>query len=126
MLSVLIVDDEPNIRLLLRRILESLNCSVSEAADVQAAVRILEQMEIDLAFVDVRMPGPDGLWLADNITERFPRTAVVFATGIQELDPRATLRSGVIAYLVKPFRYDDVAEVIRGMQRAEAARPADA
>jgi two-component system OmpR family response regulator len=120
--TVLIVDDEPNIRLLLRRILDSLKCTVFEAADVKSAIAILEQSTVDLAFIDVRMPGPDGLWLADNITERFPRTAVVFATGMQELDPRATLRRGVMAYLVKPFRYEEVADVIRAFERTGSSR----
>jgi YesN/AraC family two-component response regulator len=57
----------------------------------------------DVALVDIRMPGRDGVWLIDRLQEQYPRTAIVIVTGVRALDPRLTLRPGVISYLTKPF-----------------------
>ena len=102
MLRVLIVDDELTARRVLHGYIEDLDCQVFEAVDAIEALETLERVKIDLALLDVRLPGYDGRWLADVVLGRFPETAVAFVTGMDALHPRTTLRKGVIGYLLKP------------------------
>jgi response regulator of citrate/malate metabolism len=54
------------------------------------------------------MPGANGLWLADQIRDQHPTTAIVLATADADIPPTESLRSGIVAYLVKPFRRNQV------------------
>lgn len=110
--TVLVVDDDPGIRNLLATWIGAMGFNVRVAGDAETALREIEAHDIHVALCDVRMPGPDGLWLADHIHGRSPSTAVVFATGLTELDAQYTLRAGVVGYLLKPFRRDDVKAVL--------------
>ena len=56
--------------------------------------------------------GPNGLWLADRIRERHPTTAMILATGDATVPPVQSLRKGIVAYLVKPFRREDVLQAV--------------
>jgi putative nucleotidyltransferase with HDIG domain len=71
-----------------------------------------------VALCDIRMPGHDGLWLAERIRQRYPETAVIMATGVQDVAPAVeSLRQGVIDYLTKPFGRDRLREaVLRGLE----------
>ena len=58
----------------------------------------------DIALCDVNMPGRDGVWLAAQIRERFPTTAVIMATSVDDVDMAvSSLRNDVVDYLLKPF-----------------------
>lgn len=103
MAHVLIVDDDAKVRELLRRFLEPAGYSVAEAETAEEAARSVEQMPPSVAFCDMHMPGANGLWLADQIRAISPATAMVFATGDSEIPPAESLRSGIVAYLVKPL-----------------------
>jgi CheY-like chemotaxis protein len=100
---VLIVDDDAKVRELLRRFLEPAGYSVAEAETAEQAARSVEQTPPAVAFCDLHMPGANGLWLADQIRAISPATAMVFATGDSQIPPVETLRSGIVAYLVKPL-----------------------
>jgi len=113
MKPILVVDDDPGVRALLRRVIEGMGHEVQEAADALAALEVLERTEVGLALCDVRMPGRDGVWLVDQILARFPGTPVALATGLLEMDPTVTLRPGVIGYAVKPFKRAAIAEILR-------------
>jgi putative nucleotidyltransferase with HDIG domain len=102
--SVLIVDDEPGVRHLMRRWLESRGYGVSVASNSDEALAFLEQARVAVVLCDVRMPGRDGLWLTDQLRRDYPETAVVLATGISEIGAAIEgLRQGVVDYLTKPF-----------------------
>jgi len=64
-----------------------------------------------VALVDIRMPGHDGAWLIERLQKSHPGTAIVIITGIVDLDPRLTLRPGVVGYLTKPFESAQVFEL---------------
>jgi len=106
--TVLVVDDEPSIRELLKRILEPEGYVVVTAHDAQSALSAMAEHNPHVVFIDVHMPGADGLWLADQIRERFPTAATVLATADRDIPPVQNVRRGIIQYLVKPFQHRDV------------------
>jgi putative nucleotidyltransferase with HDIG domain len=117
--SVLIVDDENGVRDLMQRWLEAGGYSVTAAATAEEALGRLETSAPPaVALCDIRMPGHDGLWLAERIRQRYPETAVIMATGVQDVAPAVeSLRQGVIDYLTKPFGRDRLREaVLRGLE----------
>ena len=113
---VLVVDDDEGVRRVLSRWVMEMGYTVQAADNADSALDIMREHPVDVALVDVRMPGHDGIWLLDQVRRLFPETAMVLATGLLEMDPMVTLRPGVVGYIVKPFNREDLAQVIkRGM-----------
>jgi CheY-like chemotaxis protein len=75
--SVLVVDDEPGVRHLMRRWLESRGYRVTVAAGADTALELLSAAPMAVALCDLRMPGHDGLWLTDQLRREHPETAVM-------------------------------------------------
>jgi putative two-component system response regulator len=121
--SVLVVDDESAVRDLMSRWLESGGYAVATAGSAEEAVNLLETVPAAVALCDIRLPGHDGLWLADRIRHAFPETAVIMATGVRDVGPAVeSLRHGVVDYLTKPFGRDRLTEAVwRGMEYHTAA-----
>lgn len=113
MTPVLIVDDEPSIRHLVGRWLGDAGYTCAEAADADAALAAMVAKPAAVVFCDVQMPGHDGLWLTRQLRAQYPTTAVVLATGVTNVPPNVSMQSGVLAYLVKPFRRDTVLEALQ-------------
>lgn len=123
MAVVLIVDDEPKVRALLRRVLEAAGHQTLEAEHAASALDTLAAHSANVVLCDVDMPGQDGLWLARRIREKHPTLPVVFATGQDMLPSTDTLRDGVVAYVLKPFeRAALLAAVQRAVDWHEAAK----
>lgn len=116
--SVLVVDDENVVRELMARWLQSGGYTVASAADADQALSLIENKTPAVALCDIRMPGHDGLWLADRIRRNHPETAVIMATGVQDVDAAVeSLRQGVVDFLTKPFDRERVRDaVIRGYE----------
>jgi len=104
MTSVLIVDDEPAVRDLMARWVTALGMRPQTAASADAALATLRTQHFDLAFVDVMMPGHDGLWLAAEMRRDHPGTAVVIATAYTELLGTDAALAPIADLLVKPFQ----------------------
>lgn len=102
--TVFIADDESIIRLDLKEILESAGYDVvGEAARGDDALTLIRQLEPDLALLDIKMPGLDGIEVANKIQDL--KTTVVLLTAFSQRDLIESARdAGVVAYLVKPFR----------------------
>jgi two-component system phosphate regulon response regulator PhoB len=104
--TVLIADDEPSLRVLLRAALWGENYDVVEAADGDDAWQRLLDGPPDLAILDLRMPGRGGVELARAIraepTLAATRVIVLTASTAPE-DARAALAAGADRYLTKPF-----------------------
>ena len=121
--TILVVDDEPSIRELLRRILETAGYIVVTAHDAPSALTAAAEHDPHVAFLDVHMPGADGLWLANQFRDQFPTVATVLATGDVNISPFENVRRGIIQYLTKPFRPDEVlSAAVDGIQWAAALR----
>ncbi len=121
--SVLVVDDELGVRDLLTRWLENIGVSVMTAGNAEEALGHLASLTPAVAVCDIRMPGKDGLWLAARIRQQCPETAVIMATGMQDIGPAVqSLRQGVIDYLTKPFGRARLQEAVsRGIEWHRAA-----
>jgi DNA-binding NtrC family response regulator len=116
--SILVVDDETGIREVIARWLAGGGYDVETAENAGEALKRVHQRAPAVALCDVRMPGQDGLWLAGQIRHDAPETAVIMATGVQDIGSAVTsLRHGVIDYLTKPFGRDRLREsVTRGIE----------
>lgn len=113
-LRVLIADDEALIRMGLRMMLQELGHEiVGAAADGQEALRLACEAKPDLAILDIKMPGPDGLDVAAAIAQDCPLPVIMLtAYSERELVQRAAETESVQAYLVKPIREAELAPVI--------------
>jgi putative nucleotidyltransferase with HDIG domain len=104
--SVLVVDDEAAMRHLMMRWVELAGHRASTASSANEALDIMAQERPAIALCDLRMPGHDGLWLAERIRRNFPDTAVIMATAARDTDPRVAEHTGAVDYLLKPFGRD--------------------
>jgi PAS domain S-box-containing protein len=102
--SVLIVDDEPHVLLLLTKILEPAGYCCQTAESVQSARQALKEQTFDLVLTDINMPEESGSDLARYINVHHPQTGVVMVTGIDDPDQaKEVLAIGVYGYIIKPF-----------------------
>ena len=116
--AVLVVDDENGVRDLMSRWLRLGGYAVASASDADEALDLVKDAPPAVALCDIRMPGHDGLWLADRIRHEHPETAVIMATGVHDVGAAVeSLRHGVVDYLTKPFDRDRLSDaVVRGYQ----------
>jgi DNA-binding response OmpR family regulator len=109
----LIVDDEPNVRLMLRTTLESSGYRVLEAADGLAALAQLERSPCDLVLLDLRMPKLDGMGTLARLRERGHATPVVMLTAHGSIpDAVAAMKLGAIDFLTKPITPGELRAVV--------------
>ena len=129
---ILIVDDEPGIRALLREILledlDSTTCPIVEAPDGKVALDLLGQREFDIVVTDIKMPLVDGLTLLQEVKKRYPRIEVIVMTGYTEDYSREeAIRLGARDYITKPFDVDEVGMILlKSCLKAEGERRSDA
>ena len=113
--TVLVVDDEPTVRMLVAEVLEDLGYTAIEAADGSAGLRVLQSdARIDLLVTDVGLPGMNGRQMADAARERRPGLKVLFITGYAE---NAVIGNGHLGpgmhVLTKPFAMEVLASRIK-------------
>ena len=120
-MRILIAEDETIIRLDLRKTLEDAGFDVcAEARNGAEAVDLARAEDPDLAILDVKMPGLDGIDAARRILAERPIPIVmVTAYGHEELVSRA-VEAGVFGYLVKPFRESDLLPAIHAARARHA------
>lgn len=112
-LRIIIADDEAVIRMGLRTMLEERGYQVvGEAGDGKRVLDLVEKMRPDLVFLDIKMPGLDGLAVAQQLAETH-RVPVILLTayGERSLVDRAR-QAGVMGYLMKPLRETDLEPAI--------------
>lgn len=117
--QVLVVDDEAVVREFLSRCLERGGYTVREAGSAAEALDLMAGSPAATVLCDIKMPGHDGLWLAERIRTRWPRTAIVMVTAIDDADSvRQSRRIGASAYLSKPIMPEQLLEVMRKVTAA--------
>jgi response regulator RpfG family c-di-GMP phosphodiesterase len=100
---ILIVDDEPEVRAVLRDLLsESHDCG--EAASAEAALNVLHGSPYDLVISDITMSGMSGLEMIPHVKAVSPETVIIMISGVQTIESAIhALRLGAFDYLMKPF-----------------------
>lgn len=107
---LLVVDDEPGLRELVRLAMETRGWRVAEAANADAAEQALHPVPPDVVLLDLKLPGAGGEhWLAE-VRRRGHRFPVVVISGADDVPERAR-RLGV-RFLAKPFRIADLVQVV--------------
>jgi len=127
MASVLVVDDEADIRSLVRELLERAGHDVVEAGDGNEGLRAFFLARPDLVVLDVSMPGLDGWGTLERIRELSDVPVVMLTAQAQELAKVRGLRGGADDYITKPFgRQELLARVEANLRRprSDTAAPA--
>jgi two-component system response regulator PilR (NtrC family) len=126
MKTVLVVDDEEGVREALRHFLERDGFRVRLARDGREALQILEGEACDLAFLDIMMPGLDGIETLRQIRGRHADLPVVMVTAYASAESTIqAMRLGAFDYITKPWRIDEVRLVMqRAWELAALARQA--
>jgi DNA-binding NtrC family response regulator len=122
---ILVVDDEPQIRSLLRSLLSGQGYQVTEAGDGVEALSLCEQgSSFDLLLTDIVMPRMDGLQLSEKIASRFPAVRVLYMSGRCEIEKVAThVRQFGFGFIKKPFEIQELSESVRSQLQARGIRP---
>jgi two-component system response regulator AtoC len=113
---VLVVDDEEPMRHMLELLLRRAGFEVQTAAHGEAALALLDApgSDIDVVLSDVRMPGLDGLALADQLRERHAEVTLVMMSAFGTIDlALEAMRRGAYDYISKPFKQDEVVLTLR-------------
>jgi len=117
MKNVVIVDDEPQIREVVRVILEEANFKVSEASNGQQLDEMLSEEDFDLAIVDLNLPDMDGLDIVRNIRQK-SSTAILILSGRSNTTEKIIgLEVGADDFLAKPFDGRELLARVRSIMR---------
>lgn len=114
MSEVLIVDDEPMFRRLMRRFMDAEGVQASEAESAEQALLLASQDPPQVALCDINLPrGQTGFWLIQQLQAIHPETAVIVTSGLPGFESTiAGLQAGVVDYVVKPFSRERLHEAL--------------
>lgn len=110
----LVVDDEPHLRRVLMRLMQSDGFTTDEAGSGVAALEILSRKPATLVLTDLHMPEMDGIGLLREVRARYPDTAVMMITAVADVGTAVNCLSvGAMDYLTKPFHLEEVRARVR-------------
>jgi DNA-binding NtrC family response regulator len=122
---LLVVDDETDmLRLLERSISQELGCEIDTAASGAEALKLLDTRNYDLALIDIRMPGMDGIELLERVKQINPWMTVVIMTahGVVELAVKS-IKKGAYDFITKPFDREELIHLLRkALERSQLLR----
>ena len=115
--KILIVEDDDQLRKLLREVLEDENYEVVEAPDGEIASRLFRDNPAELIITDLIMPKKEGLGLIIDIKKDFPETHIIAISGGGHGDPNDYLpiaaRLGAVRSFAKPFKIEDLLQAVK-------------
>ena len=114
---VLVVDDDPRILSMMRRILEVDGYSVVTAAAGDAALETLRHEQVDLVVLDVMMPGADGFEVCRTVRRESPVPILMLTARDEAVDKVNGLDCGADDYVVKPFDAEELLARVRALLR---------
>ena len=111
--SVLIVDDEKNIRLTLSQTLEALGVEPDTAANGEEALAKLKEKEFGLILLDLKMPGMDGMEVLRRVREIRPDIRVIILTAYGTIESAVeAMKLGAVDFIQKPFSPEEIRELV--------------
>jgi DNA-binding response OmpR family regulator len=118
--AVLIVDDEKNIRLTLGTCLEAAGYAVELAVNGEEGIAKAREGDYQLVFLDMKMPGMDGIAVLKNLKELHPALNVVMMTAYGTVETAVTaMKLGAVDYLRKPFSPEELLELTETIMRRQ-------
>jgi len=103
-MRALIVDDQASIRSVISKVLSRAGATCEMAGSGEEALERLARAPYDMVFIDLALPGMDGLGLARLIAHRYPDVPMVMITGSAKFEMAvAAMQAGAVDYVVKPF-----------------------
>jgi DNA-binding NtrC family response regulator len=122
-LDILLIDDEPDLRLVLQEALRDADHTVVVAGDGLEGLNHVQSKVFDVVICDVRLPGMDGLTLFRRIRQESPTTEVILMTAYAEVaDAVTALKQGAFDYLTKPFDVDELLVQLKRISEHRALR----
>ncbi|RCW47801.1 response regulator [Halanaerobium sp. ST460_2HS_T2] len=112
--KVLVVDDEKNIRLTLKKALSNADYEVETAVNGEDGLAKLKEEEIPVVLLDMKMPGMDGIQFLKEVTNKEIETKVIMITGYGSVETAVeTLKLGAVDYLRKPFKPEEIINIVQ-------------
>jgi two-component system phosphate regulon response regulator OmpR len=121
---VVVVDDEPDLRATVQEYLLRHGYAVSAVADGAALRELLSRRPVDLAILDIALPGEDGLSLARFLRGQGPVGIIMLTASAATVDRVVGLEIGADDYVAKPFEPRELLARVRSVLRRAAAGPA--
>ncbi len=121
---ILVVDDDADVRGLVRELLERAGAGVTEAADGRDALRLLYDVRPDVIVLDVTMPGLDGWQTLERIRDLTEVPVLMLTARDTELEKVRGLQAGADDYVTKPFGRQELLARVEVMLRRAASMPA--
>jgi DNA-binding NarL/FixJ family response regulator len=118
-LKTLIVEDNDSFRGILKKSLESLFPSmvIQEATEGNEALRVVDALQPELIFMDIRLPGENGLQLTQKIKKNYPNIKVIILTSYDILEYReAAIRCGANSFIAKDsLDWEQIEKLVRSL-----------
>jgi DNA-binding NtrC family response regulator len=112
-LKILIIDDEPLMRLSMVDALGGIGCEVAAASTGTEGIRAIEKRQFDVVITDLRLPGADGLAVLKACKERNANTEVILITAHGSVDTAmGAMKLGAYDYITKPFQMDELLAIV--------------
>jgi len=116
--KVLVVDDEKDFVEMLSLRLKEVGEKVTPAYSGKECLETLENREIDVVILDIKMPGMDGIETLREINKRFPLVEVIMLTGHGTIETAVEgMKLGAFDYLLKPADFDDLMTKLGGAKK---------
>jgi DNA-binding NtrC family response regulator len=127
-LRVLFVDDEDSLREFMRSELPGMGHAVVACPDGRTALKVLEKERFDVAILDLKMPGMNGIELLQHVKSISPETEAIVMTGYASTETAMqALRLGAFDYITKPCKLDELEAILRKIvERRELMHKAQA
>jgi DNA-binding NtrC family response regulator len=122
--TILVVDDEPEVLRLFKRLLSTEDAKVLLTQSGAEAVKIARQTRLDLVILDVKLPDVSGMEVLKRIRRIDPGVPVIMVTSYGSVETvRASMKLGAFDYLTKPFDNQEIRRVAREALASRAGGP---
>jgi DNA-binding NtrC family response regulator len=122
---ILIVDDETDMLRLLKRVIGAdIACDIETVSNAATALELFQQCRFDLALVDIRMPGMDGIQLLEQLHRLDPNLTIIMMTAYGAIEIAVeSIKKGAYDFITKPFEQNDLIRLLqKGIERSALLR----
>ncbi len=125
--EIIVVDDEPGVKMIFSRILENLNYGIQYFSSAEEAIKYLQSGHVcNMAFLDIRLPGMDGISALSQFKTLAPAMRVVMMTAYQTVDSVVTtMKLGAVDFLVKPLDPEMIEKSVKKYYSASGTLASD-